>query len=255
MSSSTNSTGTVASSPTAGYATSRLFTKLAAAIGDTTAAARTDDIYDAITTAGWAAETWRGENWWWLYGRDSFSTTDGTASYALRTEIDDTVWSVISAYYDEEWPLNPMDYKKYDEWYTIVQPDQGEGKPERYAIIGEPPYMWFSPVPDATYTVNVLFKKRHSKITASTSDGLLLVPSEFQDGVYFTGALWLLRHDITETGSLERCDGFVEAMDRMYQNQPVLSDRDPGAHFTAETGQYPHNQPILGGMTVNNGTI
>ena len=253
MSSSENTDGALATSPTAGYTKARLLEKLAAATGDRDSA-KTAEIYEAITAAGRIASTWMGEDWWWMHATGSFTTVDGTASYALRTVNSSAManlYAIEQAWLDDEATLTPVRESVYRTWHTTVYVAGNETKPTHYVQTGEAPVMWLQGVPDDAYTINIRYKKKHPVIDAAAANADLLIPSEFQDGIYYAGALFLLRNEIDKAASLDSCPAFIEAINRMYQNNLVNSDWDSTEMFSDHVGMYPHDRAVLGGMTVN----
>lgn len=191
----------------------------------TTNAVALAKIDQAISMAGLACATWEGSDWWWLHSTGSFATVASTASYALRTVNTNNMpalWSVDRAYYDDDWALEPVSWGEYQRWYRLERPSADTSKPLKYAITGEAPYMYVWPIPDAAYTINIDYPKRHSKITnADSDDAALIVPAEFQWGIYVLGAEWLIRHETFDPASLRDCPGFVEAINRMKASDPT----------------------------------
>ncbi len=235
-----------------GYTVAEMKTKLCSIMDwDSTDAATLVKVFQAVTACGMAAATWSGSDWWWLKDTGSFPTVADTASYALRTvnsnDMSD-LWAVERAYYDDDWPLRAINWRDYQEWYRLIRPTAGTTKPLGYAVKGEAPSLYMQPIPDAAYTIYVDYVKRHSEVTSASASNLLIVPAEYQEGIYVQGAVWTLRHDITEGLSLKDCPSFMEAIGRMYASRPERYDHEslddaPGAH-----GTLPHNVKIMGGL-------
>ncbi len=196
----------------------------------------------AFTYAQTAGNATSGSGTATVYGYP-LPTTYGSGMAALRT--------LQRVYYDDDWPLETMDYRKYREWYTLDRPNASNGRPLSYAITGDASFVWLHPGPDAAYTVYTDFVKRHTKVTSSSVTADLIVPAEYQDGIYVHGAIWLLRHEITDVGSLKDCAGFVEAMNRMEASKPIGYDRKPVNLFAGVQGTLPSNLRIQGGSITN----
>ncbi len=252
-----------------GYTIAEVEALLAAATGLAVATgAELTKMDQAITAAGQAASTWDGAKWWWLDGTASFATVADSSSYNLRVvdedgaEVGDKVmadaWTVKRIYYDANWPLNQMPWEKYRQWLILGKPNESTSKPLSYAITGEAPVLHLRPVPDAAYTLYIDYIKRHSKITSADSlDTALIIPSEFQHGIYVNGATWLLRHETLDPGSLRKCDGFMEAISRMHTAHPEGYDpsNDSNNFRDAQSGNWPHNRRVLeqeGGYLIQN---
>jgi len=205
-------------------------------------------IDDAITAVGMAVETWDGTDWWWLRDTGSFPTVDGTVSYALRTvNTNDmaNLWAVQRVYYDDDWALKSLVWSDYQDWYRLIRPNAAEQKPLGYTVTGEPPYLWLYPLPDTEYTLYVDYTKRHSKISAGAPTGGLIVPAEFQHGIYIDGAAWWLRHELEDAASLRDCPRFMEAINRMRAARPIRYGEDPNDLFPdAQSGTFPNDRRV-----------
>ena len=205
-------------------------------------------IDDAMTAVGMAVETWDGTDWWWLRDTGSFPTVDTVASYALRTvNTNDmaNLWAVQQVCYEDDWPLTPMTWAQYDEWYRLIRPNASTGKPLGYAVTGEPPYLWLYPIPDDAYTLYVRYTKRHSKISAGAPTGGLIVPAEFQHGIYIEGSLWWLRHELEDAASLRDCPRFMEAINGMRAGRPDNYGDDQSNMFPdAQAGAWPNDRRV-----------
>ena len=87
---------------------------------------------------------------------------------------------------------------------------------------------------------------RHGLINADSGDTDLLIPAEFQEGVYLDGAEWLLRHQRTKGVTLEDCPGFMEAMGRMIAARPQHYDEDVTNLYPGTRGILPHDRKVVG---------
>lgn len=249
MSTST-SDGSVATGGTTGYTIAQLLTLLANATDkDSTALADYTRIYQALTEAGRAVSTIDGTVWWWLRATGDFETTASTASYTLRTINSAAMadlYAIERIYYDDDWVLAPMTYRDYQAWYRVDRPTAGTTQPTAYMLTGDGPICWMKDIPDDTYTIYVDYVKRHLAVNGSAADSVLIVPGEYQHGVYYSGALWLLRHDIADTASLRECGPFMEAIERMHAASPISYDDDPtDNHRDSRPGYLPHDRKVV----------
>lgn len=213
-----------------------------------TDASQNTNIEQAITACALAASTWEGMDWWWLHTTGTFDTVASTANYTLRTvnsnDMEDLL-AVNRVYYDDDWSLRPLSKREYQHWYRIVRPNASTTKPLGYWVTGKSPTMWLYPVPDDAYTMYVDYTRQHSKITdgaSGSSDAALIVPPEYQEGIYVDGPVFLLKNGLSSQASLRQCPGFMEAIDRMFESQLMLYDEDP--ENRAGTGPYPHNMRV-----------
>lgn len=234
------------SASASGYTVSELLTKIADTLSWTEGtAADALKIYQAITACGRAAATWKGNSWWWLQdGTGSFSMVASTPNYTLRTvnsnDMSDLL-RVARVYYDDDWALNPISWRRYRELQAVPLNDT-TNRPTEYTVIGSAPVIYLVPNPSTTDTINVDYIKFHGAIAAGT-DGSLIVPEEYQEGVYVDGPLFLLRRDIGDIGSLNQCPGFVEAMDRMQMSSAMAYDDDPDSQYNPPMGSMPGSYP------------
>jgi len=235
-----------------GYTIAELLTKISTLIGwSSPDSAQNTRMYQAITSCALAASTWKGSEWSWLRDTGTVTTADGTASYALRTTISD-LWAVERAYYDDDWPLAPVSWRDYQEWYTLVRPTAGTNQPSGYVVRGEPPYIHLQPVPASAYTINIDYIKRHGTVNGSAADSVLIVPREFQEGIYVDAAVWMLRSELTESFSLTECPPFMETIGRMVASSPMKYDQDPEDMYPdTRTGFLPPNRRFMGGLIEN----
>lgn len=190
--------------------------------GDTPTAAQTAKARAAMTHAGMTACKWKGRDWSWLQGTGSFSTVASTASYNLQTEVGEALEGVARVHYDDERRITPISWKMYREWYDLVRPDGDNGAPEYYSMTDDAT-LYLQPVPDAVYTINVLYTKRHVEIDSDADT--LLVPAAWRYPVYVLAPVWILRQD-SPSGALSDCPAFVEAMRSMRDNEPMVRDRE-----------------------------
>ena len=215
-------------------------------IGDSTILAKIDQ---AITAAALACATWDGTDWWWLHSSGSFPTVADTPSYVLRTVNTanmPALWAVDRIYYDDERELSQISWLQYQNWYRLLRPSANTASPLEWAVTGEPPTLYLSPTPDDAYTIYVDYTLRHSKITkAGSSTAALIVPAEYQWGIYVGGAEWLIRHETFEPMSLHDCPQFMEAIGRMKASNPIMrgANRDLDK-FSDSVGTIPWDQSV-----------
>lgn len=250
MAQSSTSSGSAAVATT-GYTVAKLLTKIADMAGLTEGtAADALKIYQAITYCGRAASTWRGESWWWLQdGTGNFAQVSGTGSYTLRTvnssDMSDLM-RVTRVYYDDDWSLKPITWRRYRMDQATALNDTNS-RPTAYTVIGTSPKIYLLPEPNTTDTIYVDYLKVHNAISIGT-DSSLIVPEEYQEGIYVDGPLWVLRKEISSGESLEQCRGFMEAINRMAQSSAMSYDSDPANEFEEVGGnlRWPQDQKVLG---------
>ncbi len=230
----------------AGYTVAELLTKISNKLDwDTGDATSSTKVYQAITACGMAASTWRSEPWWWQFdGTGNFPMVASTFKYDLRTvntnDMADLL-RVTRAYFDDDWPLSPITWRRYRELQAVPMNDT-TSRPTMYTVISGAPTMYLLPNPSTTETINVDYIKFHAKITAGT-DSDLIVPPPYQEGIYVDGPLFLLRRDIGDIAGIDQCPGFVEALDRMRASDPMQYDDDPDAMYNPPMGSRPGNMP------------
>ena len=196
--------------------------RIAAVLGMSVATAADLALIDQmITLAGQAATQWQGRVWWWARSTGDFDTVDTTKSYVLSTvntaDMAD-IYAPLAMWREDETRLVKIPKLQYDEWNNTLSTT---GAPYHYALDGQTLTAHLWPTPDDAYTIYVSYMVRHSKITsAGSTDAALIVPPEFQWGVYIDGAVWLLRHEKTDPFELENCDAFVNTMTRMAAQNP-----------------------------------
>ncbi len=189
---------------------------------DMDVAAELKRIDQAITAAGHAAATWNGHGWWWTQATlATFDTAANTSIYNLRTVNSNAmqdIHAIQQIILDDDFALGKFHDKiEYDNYVTMFT---STNKPARYAVWGDLS-IGLAPIPGDTYTMTVSYLKHHSEITgAGSSDAALIVPADFQWGVYVAAATWLLRRDTLKPASLKECPAFVEAMGRMAAADP-----------------------------------
>lgn len=81
------------------------------------------------------------------------------------------------------------------------------GKPTVFTIIGGD--MWFGPVPDDTYTVQIIYERKISALTESSPTNWLI---ERHPDAYFYGALVQAADFIEDTAKIERYRAMFEAV-------------------------------------------
>ncbi len=220
---------------------------------------------EVITAAGQAACNWYGKIWWWMRAEATFATVADQGEYNLRlvdadgAEIAAAVaadlWAPTAVYYDNDWPLAPISKDQYEQNTTLLT-TVSSTIPFAYTVWGEPPVIGFWPAPAAAYSIYVKYIKRHSKIVSSgdttSSDAALIVPAEYQRGVYVDGATWLLNHQTLDPASLEDCKSFMDAMQRMSAAEPLHFDLNSTEDkFPDSGGSFPHDRRVL----MNDGQI
>jgi len=236
-----------------GYTIAEFLTKIELARGiaaGSSTAVQTTQAYQALTAAGQAAASWDGTDWWWLHDTGEFSGVVGTGKYALRivngSDMSD-LHSIEAVYFDDDRLLHNITILEWRAWNRIINPTDTNAEPTSYAVSDEPPNIYLAPTPSTTDSIYVDYIKHHPKISSSSADSKLIIPFEFQTGIYFSGAMYLLREDIGTSPSLKDCPGFIEAIERMYAADPTGYDQRPENQFPdARTGYLPHNQRVIG---------
>ena len=209
---------------TPGLAIADVEAAVAAALSwDVTNATQLANIDAAITVAGQSATIYGGKTWWWLRNTAAFATVASTAGYTLRTVNTNAMADLFAV--EGIWRdatrhrMVQIPKWKYDDLNdaAIAAPN----RPVRYAIGADMTvYLW--PTPDAVYTMDVSYVRRHSKIaSAGSSDSALIVPAEFQWGVYVIGATWLLKNDSINPMALSQSPQWVETMRQMEAADPT----------------------------------
>ncbi len=186
---------------------------------------------------------------------DDSSSTGGTVlsdEYLLRAVNSNdmaAMRAVERVYFDDDWTLTPISYRAYRA-AQAVSFDQTENRSTSYTVtetVADGPILHLLPTPNTTDTIFVDYLIFHKKIVF-TGDANLIIPFDFQEGVYVGGASWLLRRDVGDTASLASCPEFVEAMDRMQQSHTMSYDKDPADQyfepFGAGQGMWPHNLKV-----------
>ncbi len=182
-------------------------------------------IDQAITMAGEAACTMDGTDWWFLWDSGTFPTVDGTASYNLRTVNTNDMTNMFAPRM-VWWSTTPMGLISYQEYLGLVrtQSSVGTGDSTLYAIGGDL-VAYFYTTPGSVETVTIDYLKRHGKITkAGSATADLIIPAEFQNGIYVAGAVWLLRHQTADIAALQNCPEFMAAIYRMRAAAPTEYD-------------------------------
>ena len=167
---------------------------------------------------------------------------NGAVTATAASQILLNCGAIERIFYSDEWPLRNVPWGTMASHLRLFD-SASPGIPYQYAIRSEPPtsgsgsdphlYLW--PPPSDEYDINVTYKKRHSKITPITTgseDFALIVPAEFQEGIYVEGAAWILTHEGVDSAPLSSCPGFMETIRRMYANEP-------NARPDHDSNQYP----------------
>ncbi|MBS3821708.1 MAG: hypothetical protein KGY81_08100 [Phycisphaerae bacterium] len=199
---------------------------------DTGTTAELTRIDQAITLAGQFACTCEGRSWWFLWADGTFDTVASTASYDLRTVNSNDMEDILVPVrvWRSTTPLTPMSFLAYRD-LTRSQSTVPTGAPDSYAIDGDLT-MYLYETPDDAYTMYVDYYKRHSKVTnTGSTDAALIIPAEFQFGIYVSGAEWLLRHENIDPSSLLQCEPFLRTIERMDAAQPASYRASPELVF------------------------
>jgi len=199
------------------------------------------------------------------FGDDSESGNGSLYSneYPLRTvnssDMSD-LFAVTRVYFDDD---RRMVQATYDEirHEDAVGLALTENEPVKWCVTTDSrgPVLHLSPTPDAADTTDAIhidYIKFHNKIAAS-QDSYLIVPPEYQEGIYVDGPLWLLRRDVGDIESLKQCPGFMEAIGRMYQSRSAVYGDDPLDKFDEVDGGgiLPNNRRSIGGVLWNKGSV
>ncbi len=190
-----------------------------------------------------------------------------TGAVVADSEVMLDLWGIEEIYYDNDWPLQQISWREYRRHLVILSPT-GSSIPYEYALHGRKhaslsgsrPFIYLWPPPADAYNISVDYIKRHTKVTGGadgSNDMELIVPSEYQWGIYINGAEWLLRHEITDMASIRECPGFMEAINRMRASDPTLYDKGRTSDkFPDAVGYLPHDRRIIwwadGGRMIQN---
>ncbi len=190
----------------------------------------------------------------------------GLTGGVTSTDSEKVLWDIHAIqriYYDDDRRLAILTWPRYRHHQRVLK-TQAAGEPLSYALHQEPvasgsgsePILYLWPAPDDAYDLWIDYFKRHSKITGGTTgseDFALIVPAEYQFGIYVEGALWLLRHEIGDVSSLRDCKPFVEAIGRMVSSAgKEYSGEYPEDMFSdAVAGHWPHDRRVLAGLIEN----
>lgn len=158
-------------------------------------------------------------------------------------------WAVERMYFEDDWILSPISAQEMGAKMRLLE-TTAASKPFLYCITGEEPQVFLWPAPSAAYDLHADLIKRHSKIiggSSGASDACLIIPAEFQWGLYVQGASWLIAHEITEPAALTECPHFLEAINRMKAAQIEFYDNAHSSNMfrDAQGGKYPHDRPVM----------
>ena len=177
-----------------------------------------------------------------------------SGEYTLRTVNSNEMASmraVERVYNDDDWPLKPVSYRRNRATNQITY-DQSEGRSTAYSVTEQSntgPILHLLPIPNTTDRIYVDYAKFHKKIALAVADTELIIPFDYQEGVYVAGATFLLRRDVGDIASLKQCPEFVEAMDRMQASNPISYDKDPDDQYFepygAGEGMLPNDAPVF----------
>ena len=201
------------------------------------------------------------------YANVGDASTSGAGSvysneYILRTVNSSNlsaIRDVIRIYYDDEHPLKQISFAEYSSKSALSMKIE-LGTPTEYAIsegiVG--PILHLLPTPDEETRMFVDFKRFHKKLKIDTTSANLIVPMEFQEGVYVDGATWLLRSEVAGASSLKECPGFMEAIDRMSGAEPTDADGNPDDKYDepgVSHGPWPNNKKVMGCMVLSGESV
>ena len=185
-------------------------------------------------------------------GSDVEAATAGTGSvyvisYPLRSVQSNALQDLYAPYkvsVDADYDLEQIPVEQYDR-YLITNTSVSE--PQQYALYGDL-HLGLLPYPDtASRLITVHYIVRHSEITnAGSDDAALIVPAEYQWGVYVSGAEWIIKHETADPAALENCPDFVATMQRMAAAEATHFDNDRSANLfrDARDGNWPNDRPV-----------
>ncbi len=182
--------------------------------------------------------------------------------YALRTvngSIMADLYSVERVYFDDERVLTPTSYRRIRGLDSISH-SLTENEPTEYGLktTSDGPVIYLNPTPNTTDVLHIDYIPIHNKVAAG-ADSYLIIPPEFQEGIYVAGSLFLLRTDIGDIASLRECPGFMEAIDRMSTSDLMGYDDDQSNKYGDTDGfpggHWPQNQRVTGGVVQNWGSV
>lgn len=171
-----------------------------------------------------------------------------SSNYTLRSVNSNdmaTLLRVLRVYYDDDHPLKHISIREYRNRIATGM-SMTENRPTEYTVTGKAPILHLLPVPNTTDPIFVDYIQSHGAISSGT-DTDLIVPPEYQEGVYVDGPLFILRRDVGDIATLDQCPGFAEAMGRMYQSRPESYDDDPSLMMREPgggSGAYPHDARV-----------
>lgn len=167
----------------------------------------------------------------------------GAVTSTAANQVAPQTWAVTAVYYDDDWLLAPTTWERIR--HDLVTLNSSASKPERYAISGGTPKLWFYPLADAAYNIRMNLVKRHSKIVGGTSgaeDSCLIIPAEFQWDLYVNGAEWLLKHETADPSSLRDCPAFMAGIARMAGDDPTIGDVN--GFLDVRAGAWPQDRKV-----------
>lgn len=171
---------------------------------------------------------------------------DITGAVVTSGYLAQAAWAVERMYYDDDWQLRPVSWQEMRSKMRLLQ-TTSQSKPFLYCITQDEPQVFLWPAPDAAYDIYADLIKRHSKISYGLStNAALIIPPEFQWGLYVNGASWLIVHEAADPQALTKCPGFMEAIDRMKAAQPDQYDNAHSSNLFADArpGKYPHDRRV-----------
>ena len=184
-----------------------------------------------------------------------------TNEYILRTVNSSKLAAlrdVIRIYYDDDHPLKQISLAKYSSKSALSMKVE-LGTPTEYAIsegiVG--PILHLLPTPNEETRMFVDFKRYHKRVIKA-GDPNLIIPMEFQDGIYVEGALWLMKSDVSGASTLKDCPAFMEALDRMSAAEPTDADGSPTSQYDEpyqSSRVWPNDKKVMGGTVMNNGSV
>jgi len=161
-------------------------------------------------------------------------TVAGAVTATDASKVAPDIYAIHRIIVDDDYPLSMLrDKDEFDDYLTTFSTTS---KPQQYTIYGDF-NIGLVPIPDDAYTMTLSYIRRHSKVGAAIStDAALIVPAEFQWGVYVEGAIWLLKHKTLDPGALYECKSFRATMERMAAADPSVSyDGGQGYGYPPDT--------------------
>lgn len=151
---------------------------------------------------------------------------DVAGQFASTNLVIPDAYSLQKLMFNDDWRLSK--YRDVTGLLAYITAFTSDGEPTHYAISQEQytdatptvfnaTTLFLLPPPNsADDKIWVNYLRAHSEITSAGSlDTALIVPPQFQRGVYVAGASWLLRNENLDVADLGNCPQFAKAMERM----------------------------------------